>query len=255
MNGQTTRLRVVVAIAVLASVTIIAVAAPGRSAASSASANGSSVPAPTDIVATVRSQFDDQMISEASVSGSTVNVDLNADSGPSGAIALWDGMLAAQAVSIDRVANGEAPVTTATFTSSQDGAVLGGGAETVAAPVLAADLPSGTCEDLSSKDAPVGATVTGLTLALAGGACVVTVQPSDAAAYVADAGENLASLLSAIPSVQTHPYLVEVVDSRGDTEMVSGWIPGSQPGSGQGLSWVEPGLSSDALSSGSQATS
>jgi hypothetical protein len=108
---------------------------------------------------------------------------------------------------------------------------------------LSADDIRSSAEQAAQR---LGATVTEVHyIALYGGTAEIVVQPDDPTAFVASACTN--ELLGGLGQ-DSQPYLLTVVDSSGDPQLVLGFVPGLGGSNGQGMAWVAPGLKSCAVS-------
>jgi hypothetical protein len=131
----------------------------------------------------------------------------------------------------------------------ESGAQLGGGPDAVTGISPVPPLPSRTCTRLASGIAAEASleVLEAKQINILNGGCAFIVAPTgDNIAFIKDAGSHLYTLLGAMPDVASHPYLVQVVDTNDEPELVLGWIPGVG-GIGEGVSWIKPGLQSSAM--------
>jgi hypothetical protein len=199
------------------------------------------------VVAQVKSQLGDGRIAEATVAGSTISVTLNAPDAPSAALARWDGKVLAVAVSQQLASDGQDAIDSATY-SDTSGTDLNGATDAVshAQPVIA--LSPNSCEEAARSGASAGVAVASArTVPLIGGACMFTVHVADVSSFDANASNLIGAIAGGIPDVADHAYVFDIVDAKGATQMVLGWIPGIGPGSGQGVAWLPSGARSSAV--------
>ncbi len=89
---------------------------------------------------------------------------------------------------------------------------------------------------------------------LFGGSGEVVVQaPNGGEEFVAHAGSNVGELLGVIGQDHARPYLVTVVDENGNPLLLLAYTPNVGGDQGQGLSWIKPGVESDAIWGGAIA--
>ena len=81
---------------------------------------------------------------------------------------------------------------------------------------------------------------------LFGGFGELVIEPADGKTFVEHAGSQLASVLGGIADGQ-RPYLVTVVDAHESPLMLMAYTPNVGGDLGQGLAWLAPGLTSDAV--------
>jgi hypothetical protein len=165
------------------------------------------------------------------------------------AISRWYGKVLARAVADQLAAEGGSGIASASYNDGS-GVDSNGGADVVRATPPVTPLAARTCERIA-RSRPVAASLsisTARTLGILGGTCVFVVKTSgDPTAFVSDAAARLGALVSAIPTAEAHPYVVQVVDPNGELQLVLGWVPGLGGDIGQGLGWVRPGTRSSAI--------
>lgn len=247
MNKMNKRNRVLLTggAATLIAVAIAIVAVASGGAASTRDKRAADV---DQTVAQVQSLLGDKRIVGAEVAGSTLHVTLAAPDSATATLARWDGKVLARAVSDQLRSDGQGTVTSATF-SDQSGVDLNGATDAVGQAPDAAPLPAGSCEQAARANASASGVrvVVARTVPLVGGACVFVIQPSDVSDFVAHAPDRVGTIIGALPEVAAHPYVVEVVDSNNDPQLILGWIPAIGGGTGEGLGWVKPGVTSPAV--------
>lgn len=79
---------------------------------------------------------------------------------------------------------------------------------------------------------------------LFGGAAELVLQPSDLNETLHSASTVTNALLGSLGNNQ-HPYLITIVNSQGEVQMLQGYMPGVGGDKGQGLGWLAPGLQTD----------
>jgi len=198
-------------------------------------------------VASVKAALGDDRIVTATVAGSTLSVVLNAPDSSSAALARFDGKVLARAVSIQLAADGKDAINAATYTD-ESGTDINQATDRVSSAAPASQLSSNACELAAAGNKSSLATVAhARTVSLVGGTCLFTLRASDVVGFDADAPNVTGSIASAVPDIANYPYLFEVVDKSGTTQMILGWIPGIGLGDGQGLAWIPRGASTPAV--------
>ena len=91
----------------------------------------------------------------------------------------------------------------------------------------------------------VGATVVGFESHSLGGVVITLRANSDPIAFANSASGKLADALRPITQ-DNRPYLVRLVDEKGNDLLVLGWDPTQAP-EGAGIGWEAPGVRSDAI--------
>lgn len=179
------------------------------------------------------------------------NLDLTLDTLPTSeaTVARWFGKVLAANVAQQLKADGDVPVTTATY-HDQAGTDFNGGPDSLSSSQAPNDLAPDACATAaaSQADAAGAAVKEARTIMIGSGACYLVLQPTvDVATFAESASSRLGEMLSAITNVSAHAYLAKVVDQAGTTRLVVGWTPAIGGEIGQGLGWVQPGLSSSAV--------
>ena|SRR5438876_4840650 len=201
------------------------------------------------VVASIRSSLGTTRIVDAAANGSELKVILRRGNPADAAVSRWYGKVLAEAVATRLAAESGGGISSAAYDDGS-GVDANGGADVLQTAPAATPLAAGACERAAhSQAAAADVTISRVrTIDVLGGACEFVVRPSgDKATFVAAASTRLGTLLSTIPSVQAHPYLVDVVDANGTTLLVLGWVPGLGGDIGQGTGWVRPGTPSSAL--------
>jgi hypothetical protein len=163
------------------------------------------------------------------------------------AVSRWYGKVLGRETAYEVAKAGTEPITTISYDDS--GANINGGSDLVTELPPTTPLPRDACATIghsNPSDAMKITDVKGID-ALQGG-CVFTITPKgNISAFLRDAGLHLNSIITSIPDAQAHPYLVNVVDANGRTQLVVGWIPGIDGEIGEGIGWIQPGEQSSAI--------
>lgn len=131
---------------------------------------------------------------------------------------------------------------TYTDTSSQGiGNEIGPDPVSTATPALAAELPGGCGQAVSSAVQSSGAQlVNSRTIAVLGGACEITIRVTGGPTGT-DPGAIVGSIIAPINSNQTRAYFVTVEDGSGSPVEMYSWVPGIGGDQGQGMGWSAAG--------------
>jgi hypothetical protein len=242
------RRRVVIGLGLAAAISIVAVTvtlggtarfggAAGQKYASVSAANVN------DVITQVQSGFGDGLIQSASVSGSTVTVQVKAPDRSSQALAGFEAAVLGHAIADWQAAHGQTAATD--LRSLANGQDLSGMAfDVIGNDASASPLPSHTCES-AAQNAPASVNVVSArTLPFAGGTCVFKLEatPANAVAAGSDIVSAMSSVLPAGTATNDYPWLVEVDDASGSPLIVSTWVPGLGGGVGAGTAYIQPGL-------------
>lgn len=230
------------AIAIAATVAAISVSISGATPAVSKRASDVA-----QTLAAVKAQFGDSRIRGATITGSTLKVVLSGGDPAETTLERFEGKVLARAVAADLAASGQDTVTGASYVDAS-GADLNATVDAVHPAPPSTALAEGSCESAAQANPPAGAiAVTARTIPLIGGVCVFSVKVADVASFAADAPARLGGMLSAIPDVSNHPYVVTATDTSGNPELILAWIPAIGGSEGQGLGWTAPGVVSPAV--------
>lgn len=195
----------------------------------------------------VQSSFGDGRLISASVEGSGLTVTLST-SGPAAIeIGTFEAQVLAFAVNDWMEANGQATISSVSYVDS-DGQEIQGAAtgDVVGSLPSAPALASGACDAAAAEAQSPLSVVSAKLIPFAGGACVITLESSDATTFDASASNSLGAVQSAGSAAGDHPLLVEVDDQSGSPLVITSWAPGIN-GVGHGGTWVKTGLDDSGL--------
>lgn len=217
----------------------LALASGGAAIAfTTAASGGQSV---DDLLSQVQSNFGDHRLLSASVSGSTLTVNVAAPDQPSAISATFEAQILASAVRDAESASGQTSIDTVQFLDASDNAIPGYGPAPVGTDTSRTPLPAipplanGACNSAAQGVQESSLAIRSvLTLPYAGGACAFKFQASDPSNF--DAPSVIGKLVSAMGNPNQRAYLVEVDDQTGVPQFVYDYTPG-----GGGVAYTKPG--------------
>jgi hypothetical protein len=241
------RLRLAAAIAVLCAAAGVAGATAtigGGASPRSAAVRSSGV---DSVFAQVQSAFHDGQLIAASVQGSGLTVTLS-NSGP-GAIEIgpFEAQVLAFAVNQWMKANNQQPISQVSYVDRTGQALhdVATGAAVGSLPSAPA-LASAACQAAAANAQSPLSAVSAELVPFAGGACVITLQSSDATTFDASAANSLRAVQSAGSAAGDHPLLVEVDGPSGNPLVITSYVPGIDGVASNGT-WVSAGVDDSGL--------
>jgi hypothetical protein len=242
----------------IAAVSVVAVVVAGTIIASAVSAaatsagdvkSGSATGAVNAAISTVGASLGTDRVASVTQQGSQLIVTITGSDQASRTVASWYGDVFARAVADQVEKEGGSPVLLVAQLDASGNSVTGG-SERVRPILQTEPLTEGACASdgaAATANAKVKVLQADNVDVLNGGCSFVVTPTIGVAEFVKNAGQYLDPIVKAIPDSEGHPYLIQVQDDKGATQLILGWIPGIGGDNGEGIAWVPPNTDSSAV--------